>query len=59
MASILHNLKSGLKRTRGNLTSPLRALIQSPKGISQELLEEIEETLILGDIGVEISTVIV
>jgi len=59
MASILHNLKSGLKRTRSNLTSPLRALIQSPKGISQELLEEIEETLILGDIGVEISTAIV
>lgn len=59
MASILHNLKSGLKRTRGNLTSPLRALIQSPKGISTELLEEIEETLILGDIGVETSTAIV
>jgi len=60
MASILHNLKSGLKRTRSNLTSPLRALIQSPtKGISQELLEEIEERLILGDIGVEISTAIV
>ena len=59
MASILHNLKNGLKRTRNNFTSSLRTLIQSRKGFSQELLEEIEETLILGDIGVEISTAII
>ncbi|KPK96372.1 signal recognition particle-docking protein FtsY [bacterium SM23_31] len=59
MVSILHNLKNGLKRTRDNFTSSLRTLIQSRKGFSQELLEEIEETLILGDIGVEISTAIV
>ena len=44
-------LKNGLSRTRNNLTGNLGSLFQG-KTINAELLEEIEDNLIMADIGV-------
>lgn len=44
-------LKQGLSRTRSGLTSNLTSLFQG-KTIDADLLEEIEDTLIMADIGV-------
>ncbi len=44
-------LKQGLSRTRGNLTDNLSSIF-SGKTIDADLLEEIEDTLIMADIGV-------
>ena len=45
-------LKNGLSRTRNNLTGNLGSLFQG-KTINAELLEEIEDNLIMADIGVD------
>lgn len=52
MIQLLNSLKSGLRRTRDHLTNSLKSLIPGKKGLSEDLLEEIEQVLILGDIGV-------
>lgn len=56
MIQLLNSLKSGLRRTRDNLTNSLKSLIPGKKGLSEELLAEIEQVLILGDIGVNTAT---
>lgn len=45
-------LKAGLARTRAALTTPLSTLFARPK-IDDELLEELEATLLMADCGVE------
>lgn len=45
-------LRTGLSKTRRNLTGRISALISSRRKIDDELLEEIEEVLIQADVGV-------
>ena len=46
-------LKSGLARTRHSLTEGVASLVLGSKAIDAELLEEIETTLLVADVGVE------
>ncbi len=52
---LFDRLKSGLKKTRNNLRSKLESVINSFTKIDEDLFEEIEEILILSDMGVESS----
>jgi fused signal recognition particle receptor len=51
--SIFEKLKNGLQKTRNGLTANLKTILSSNKGLTENLIEEIEETLITGDIGVD------
>lgn len=51
--SIFDKLKSGLQKTRDGFSNNLKSILASNKGLTEELIEEIEETLITGDIGVD------
>jgi fused signal recognition particle receptor len=46
-------LKSGLSRTRHSLTEGVASLVLGSKRIDDELLEEIETSLLVADVGVE------
>ncbi|GAA0208769.1 signal recognition particle-docking protein FtsY [Kangiella japonica] len=46
-------LKSGLSKTRSQLTSGIADLVLGSKQIDDELLEEIETQLLMADVGVE------
>lgn len=52
---LFDRLKSGLKKTRDNLHDKLDAVVNSFTKIDEELFEEIEEILILSDMGVDSS----
>lgn len=52
-------IKSGLKKTRDNLMSGVENVLKSFTTIDEELYEELEETLIMADIGVETSVEII
>ncbi len=52
---LFDRLKSGLKKTRDNLRDKLDSVVNSFTKIDEELFEEIEEILILSDIGVNSS----
>ena len=52
-AGLFARLKSGLARTRHNLTEGVASLVLGGKAIDAELLEEIETTLLVADVGVE------
>ena len=49
----LSRLKSGLSKTRANLTESLTRLVAGEKSIDDDLLEEIETQLLMADIGVD------
>ena len=51
--SLFGRLKSGLKRTRGNLSNSLANLFLGQKTIDDELLEELETTLLMADVGID------
>ncbi|MGR9107946.1 MAG: signal recognition particle-docking protein FtsY [Gammaproteobacteria bacterium] len=51
--SLFQRLRTQLRRTRSGLTDILAAIPVGKKEIDAELLEDIESTLILADIGVE------
>ncbi|MBE6757700.1 MAG: signal recognition particle-docking protein FtsY [Ruminococcaceae bacterium] len=44
-------IKQGLQKTRDSLMSPLNSLFRSFTKIDEELFEELEEILIMGDVG--------
>ncbi|MGN0577682.1 MAG: signal recognition particle receptor subunit alpha, partial [Ruminiclostridium sp.] len=44
-------LKEGLKKTRDSLASKVEILVNSFTKIDEDFFEELEETLILSDIG--------
>lgn len=46
-------LKSGLSRTRQNLTASVTSLVLGSKAIDADLLEELETMLLVADVGVE------
>lgn len=52
---LFDRLKSGLKKTRDNLREKLESVVNSFTKIDEDLFEEIEEILILSDIGMEAS----
>ena len=52
-------LKQGLSRTRGQLSSGLGSLFLGRKVIDADLLEELESTLLMADVGIEATTHIV
>ncbi|WP_254262445.1 signal recognition particle-docking protein FtsY, partial [Marinobacterium weihaiense] len=52
-------IKNGLSRTKANLTEQLGDLFLGAKEIDEDLLEEIETTLLMADVGVEATTEII
>lgn len=52
-AGLFRRLKDGLSRTRQNLTGGVADLVLGSKAIDDDLLEEIETTLLLADVGVD------
>lgn len=53
MASIFDKIKQGFSRTREQVFDRINHAINAKKKIDEDLLEEIEEILISGDVGVE------
>ena len=52
-------LKSGLDKTRDSLNNNINNVFSNFRKVDEELLEELEEILIMSDIGVETSTEII
>jgi fused signal recognition particle receptor len=52
-AGLFARLRSGLSRTRHGLTEGVATLVLGSKSIDDELLEEIETSLLVADVGVE------
>lgn len=52
-------IKSGLAKTRNNIMSGIEGVLKAFTTIDEELYEELEEALIMADIGVETSTGII
>ena len=46
-------LKKGLNKTRENLTNKIEKLVLGYADIDDDLLDELEETLIMADVGVK------
>ncbi len=57
--SFFDKLKDGLSKTRASLNSGLDSVISAFKKVDEELLEELEETLIMADVGVDTSLYII
>lgn len=55
----LDKIKNGLKKTRNAIAATLGGLFDSFTGANEEFYEELEESMILADIGVETSTKVV
>jgi fused signal recognition particle receptor len=56
---LFSRIKKGLSQTRGHLLSGVEQVLNAFKAIDDELFEELEEALILADLGVETSMAIV
>ena len=52
-SGLFARLKSGLSRTRHSLTEGVASLVLGSKAIDDDLLEEIETSLLVADVGVE------
>ena len=52
-AGLFARLKAGLSRTRSSLADSVTSLVRSNRKIDRELLEEIETTLLVADVGIE------
>ncbi|MBO5021212.1 MAG: signal recognition particle receptor subunit alpha, partial [Clostridia bacterium] len=48
-------IKEGLKKTRNSIAESVNSIVNSFTKIDEELFEELEETLIMSDIGVNTS----
>ena len=55
---LFSKISSGLKKTRDSFSGAVNSVISSFTRIDEELFEELEETLILADTGVETATAI-
>jgi len=53
--AIMSNLVSGLKRTRNALVGGVADIFSTKKPLDQAVLEELEEKLLLADVGVEVA----
>lgn len=56
---LLNNLRERLSKTRHNLTDGMADLVLGKKTIDDELLEELENRLLMADVGVEATTQII
>lgn len=52
---LFEKIKSGLKKTKDNMVKQVETLINSFTKIDEEFFEELEETLIMSDVGVATS----
>lgn len=59
MDSVFKKLTNGLARTRESLVARLQRLVQSKSTIDETILEEVEETLLAGDVGVATTTLLI
>lgn len=59
MKKIVGKLKTGLFKTRESLIDKIGDIVNSHHDIDEELFDELEEILIAGDVGVNISTKII
>ncbi|MFC1477432.1 signal recognition particle-docking protein FtsY [candidate division KSB1 bacterium] len=57
--SLFNKLKNSLEKTRSNFGSKIHTVFSSNKGLTEELLEELEEALITADMGVETSMMLI
>ena len=57
--SFFDKLKQGLVNTKNNLNDKINGVFSSFRKVDENLLEELEEVLIMSDIGVETSTSII
>lgn len=57
--SLFGRLKLGLKRTRGKLSEDLANIFLGQKSINDDLLEELETSLIMADVGIEATSDII
>ncbi|MDX1456283.1 MAG: signal recognition particle-docking protein FtsY [Marinobacter sp.] len=57
--SVFERIRSGLGKTRANLTTGLADLFSVGKKIDEDLLEEIETTLLMADVGVTATSEII
>ena len=48
---IFEKIKAGLKKTRESISSSIESMLHSFTSIDEELFEELEELLIMGDVG--------
>ncbi|WP_165857751.1 signal recognition particle-docking protein FtsY [Marinobacter sp. JSM 1782161] len=58
-ASVFQRIKQGLGKTRANLGSGLADLFSAGKSVDEDLLEEIETTLLTADVGITATTEII
>ena len=56
MAGFFGRLKEGLTKTRNNIVSGIDSVFSGFSSIDDEFYEELEEILIMGDIGVNATT---
>jgi fused signal recognition particle receptor len=59
MLGALKKLKEGLAKTRGGLVRTLRGVISGGHALDESLVDQIEETLLAGDVGVRATSRIV
>ncbi|CAK0760332.1 Signal recognition particle receptor FtsY [Gammaproteobacteria bacterium] len=52
-SGVIGRLKERLARTRANLTEGLARLFAGRRAVSEEILEEVEERLLLADVGID------
>ena len=57
-AGFFFRLKSGLQKTRASLAGGLENIVQGKAKVGLELLDELEETLLIADVGMKTTTFI-
>lgn len=57
--SFFEKIKSGLSKTRNNILNGVEQVLKNFKSVDEELFEELEEALIMADIGVNTSSEII
>ena len=57
--SFFDKLKQGLTNTKNNINDKINGVFSSFRKVDEELLEELEEALIMSDIGVDTSVSII
>ena len=54
--SFFNKLKEGLAKTKGNIDEKINNVFANFRKVDEELLEELEEALILSDVGATTAT---
>ena len=55
MMGFFNKIKNGLLKTRKNVMDQIGSMLKSFSKIDDELFEELEEILVLGDVGIRTS----